>query len=136
MNARNFFDSTNGTATTPLTASGKPVLFSGRQITTTNQSGGEDSSTLGQGGFVLGGPLTPARKNAFFFVAFEHTVQNATREGNFAVPTVEQRGLRGSGATGLANDPLTGLPLRNFHCARRHGNGLRLSRHRHGRCRF
>src|SRR6266540_479321 len=41
LNARNFFDTTFGNSVTPLRAAGKPVLLNGRQLTVTNQSGGE-----------------------------------------------------------------------------------------------
>jgi len=71
-----------------------------------NQSGGEDSFTLGQGGFVLGGLLVPDKM--FYFISAEGQLLNATREVSFAVPTVDQRGVSGSTATGLLNDPLTG----------------------------
>ena len=46
LNARNFFDTSFGNATTPLRAGGKPVLRNGQPLTVTNQSGGEDSFTL------------------------------------------------------------------------------------------
>src|ERR1041384_5568669 len=60
LNARNPFDTTLGNATTPLVASGRAVLRNGRQVTITNQSGGEDSFTAAQFGLVLGGPLVPS----------------------------------------------------------------------------
>ena len=118
LNARNFFDTANGRATTPLlAANGRAVRFRGQPLSVTNQSGGEDSLTFGQGGFTFGGPLRRSdaknRAGVFFFTSLERAQQNATQEDNFAVPTVEQRGLQNSGASGLANDPLTGQPLPN-----------------------
>ena len=61
LNARSFFDTAFGEATTALRAGGKPVLRNGRALTVTNQSGGEDSFTFTQGGLVIGGPLVPSR---------------------------------------------------------------------------
>jgi Carboxypeptidase regulatory-like domain len=104
LNARRFFDTTFGNNTSPLqTATGQQVLLDGRPMLITNQSGGEDSYTHGQGGFVLGGPLKTDRM--FFFVSAEGQLTNATEEESFAVPTVEQRGAFGSGATAIFRDP-------------------------------
>jgi len=116
LNARNFFDTTGGNAVTPVTAGGRPVIVSpaynfnqpalkfepvgGRALTTQNGSGGEDSFTLGQGGFVLGGPVVASK--VFYFVSAEGQLLNASKEASFAVPTVEERGAFGSGATGLS----------------------------------
>jgi hypothetical protein len=115
LNARNFFDTNFGNSATPLTAGGKPVLFAGRQIVVTNQSGGEDSFTLSKGGLVLGGPLVPnepgsSGRSMFYFISAEGQNINATKEESFAVPTVEERGIFRSGATGLSADPFTGQP--------------------------
>jgi hypothetical protein len=115
LNARNYFDTANGNAVTPVTAGGRPVIAApafnfnqqtlkfepvgGRALTTRNGSGGEDSFTLGQGGFVLGGPVV-ARK-VFYFVSAEGQLLNASKEASFAVPTVEERGAFDSGASGL-----------------------------------
>ncbi len=128
LNARNHFDTANGNATTQLTtASGRPVILASdvtlnsttlqvnptgaRPLTVRNGSGGEDSFTLGQFGFAFGGPLEPVRASGrpgrmFYFVSAEGYVQNAAREESFAVPTVEQRGVGASGATGLFFNPL------------------------------
>ncbi|MDQ3585401.1 MAG: carboxypeptidase-like regulatory domain-containing protein [Acidobacteriota bacterium] len=124
LNARNFFDTTFGNAVTPLRVGNQavvvtdrinpffftPDLTRARPITVQNFSGGEDSFTLGQGGFVLGGPLEPARGpdqpgRMFYFISAEGYIQNAAQEESFAVPTVAQRGVFGSGATGLFFDP-------------------------------
>jgi hypothetical protein len=118
LNARNFFDTTFGNATTPLMAgNNQPVIFAdavrivdarlvtanARPLTVQNQSGGEDSFTFAQGGFVLGGPVK--RERVFYFVSAERQQLNAAREESFAVPTVEQRGAFGTGATGVFSDP-------------------------------
>jgi hypothetical protein len=114
LNARNPFDTANGTAITPLTAGNNQrvilrQLVNGTvrndPITVTNQSGGQDSFTLGKLGAVLGGPIV--KQKTFYFFSYEKQVINATQEESFAVPTVEQRGAFGSGATGISRDPFS-----------------------------
>ncbi len=118
LNARRLFDTEFGNTTTQLRAGGKPVLRNGRPLTVTNQSGGEDSYTFAQGGFVIGGPLVPAEpgktRSLFYFISAEGQVTNARTESSFAVPTVAERGLFGTGATGLAQDPFTGNQIVAF----------------------
>ncbi|MBA2706065.1 MAG: carboxypeptidase regulatory-like domain-containing protein [Blastocatellia bacterium] len=105
LNARNFFDTTLGNGVSQLrTASNQPVLLNGNPILVRNQSGGNDSLTLGQGGFVLGGPLAPDRM--FYFISGEGQLSNATKEQSFAVPTIEQRGAFNSGASAIFRNPL------------------------------
>lgn len=130
LNSRNVFDSTNGNATSPLRSGSQSVIACstsancfagiGTPISVRNGSGGEDSSTLGQGGFVIGGPLKPDKM--FYFISVEGQNLNASQEASFAVPTVAQRGLstsgtaaaNGSGATGIFVNPFTGLPTQAF----------------------
>ena len=120
LNARNVFDTINGNGTAPIRSEGgqavldctglpfvigeQPCITRNRALTTTNQSGGEDSFTLGQAGGVLGGPIK--KDKAFFFVSYERLVLNASKEASFAVPTVDQRGIFKSGATGFYIDCL------------------------------
>ncbi|MGI9106494.1 MAG: carboxypeptidase regulatory-like domain-containing protein [Pyrinomonadaceae bacterium] len=116
LNARNFFDTTSGNQSVPLRAGGKPVIIDGRTGSVTNESGGEDSFTLAMGGFVLGGALEPPRGpdqpgRMFYFISAEALRVNATREANFAVPTVRQRGIFDSGADGLSRNPFNGNVL-------------------------
>ena len=116
LNARNFFDTTFGNATTTLRANNQDVLVQTRDakgvvtsqqpLTVRNESGGKDPFTFGQVGFVLGGPLK--QDKMFYFVSFEGEIINANQEESFAVPTIEQRGAFGTGATGIFRDPLTG----------------------------
>jgi hypothetical protein len=100
LNARNPFDMADGDTAFALRAGiNQPVLLDGRPLVVRNASGGEDSFTLGQAGFVLGGPLK--RERVFYFISTEATRANATREESFAVPTVDERGFGGTGAFGL-----------------------------------
>ncbi|MDQ1592054.1 MAG: hypothetical protein QOG71_2681 [Pyrinomonadaceae bacterium] len=128
LNARNIFDTANGNEAFAVRAGNNQsvvlgdVGFNGgqlsfgnlRPLTVRNGSGGEDSFTLGQAGFVLGGPLR--RERVFYFISTEATRTNASREESFAVPTVEQRGFGGTGATGLPlglidpNEPFRAFP--------------------------
>jgi len=109
LNARNFFDTTNGNSVSALVAgSSQPVLLDDRPFTVRNESDGEDSFTLGQGGLVLGGPLVPDKM--FYFISAEGQILTAAKEVSFAVPTVEQRGVFNTGATGVFRDPLTNRP--------------------------
>ncbi|HLL76954.1 MAG TPA: carboxypeptidase-like regulatory domain-containing protein [Pyrinomonadaceae bacterium] len=131
LNARNPFDTANGNATVALRGvGGLPVIVADdiridpltlqfnpvnpRPLTVTNQSGGEDSFTLGQFGLAFGGPLQPEGRGGgarlFYFVSAEGYVQNATREESFAVPRVGQRGAFASGETGLFEVPFQRLP--------------------------
>ena len=73
-----------------------------------NPVAGESPFTRGQYGFAVGGPLT--KRNTFFFGSFERRDINATKEANFAVPTVAERGLFGCGETGftIRRTPPTG----------------------------
>ncbi|HWS85853.1 MAG TPA: carboxypeptidase regulatory-like domain-containing protein [Pyrinomonadaceae bacterium] len=124
LNARDYFDTANGDGVSPVTAGGRAVIAApaynfhqqtlrfepvgGRALTTRNGSGGEDSFTLGQGGFVLGGPV--GSRKVFYFVSAEGQLLNASKEASFAVPTVAQRGAFNSGASGLFFNRFRNLP--------------------------
>jgi len=124
FNARNFFDTTLGNAVSPLRSDNQNVVVASNRrldallgigrirfipinpmpLTVRNQSGGEDSFTSGQAGFVLGGPLEPVRGldqpvRMFYFLSAEGLLINARKEASFAVPTVAQRGVFGTGAS-------------------------------------
>jgi hypothetical protein len=131
LNARNFFDTTNGNAVTALRANNQDVILQTRlangtttstSLTVRNGSGGKDSFTLGQGGLVLGGPLVmpdannPRDRSLFYFFSAEGQILNANQEASFAVPTIAQRGIFNSGVTGVFADPFfpVGNPNRNI----------------------
>ena len=126
LNARNFFDTAFGNATTTLRANNQDVLIQTRSLTgavlsqqpltVRNQSGGEDSFTVSQFGFVLGGPLK--ENESFYFVSLEQETVNATQEASFAVPTIQERGAFRSGATGIFSDPFTGQPTSTIPASR------------------
>ena len=114
LNARDFFDTTNGNAVRPLIAGqNQPVLLDGQPLTVRNGSGGKDSSTFGNVGFNIGGPLSRpdngSGRSAFYFLSAEGQLLNASKEVSFAVPTVEERGFGRTGATGIFRTPLPGL---------------------------
>ena len=124
LNARNFFDTTAGNAVAQLRSGGQAAVaareftfndatlnfapVNGAPVTVRDGSGGEDSFTLGQGGLAFGGPLVPGR--LFYFASAEGHLLNATREANFAVPTVAERGAFRTGATGIFRDPFSDTP--------------------------
>ncbi|MGH9836067.1 MAG: TonB-dependent receptor domain-containing protein, partial [Blastocatellia bacterium] len=114
LNARDFFDTTNGNAVGQLFAGqNQPVLLDGQPLTVRNGSGGKDSSTFGKVGFNIGGPLSRldngSGRSAFYFLSAEGQLLNASKEVSFAVPTVEERGFGRTGATGIFRTPLPSL---------------------------
>lgn len=121
LKARDHFDFAGGPATFPITANGQPVSLAqvsangGLALTTLaprNPVGGEDPYSRWQYGFVFGGPIVKARSH--FFISAEHQEIAAKKESHFAVPTVEERGLFKSGATGLKIGSNTSFPTSGF----------------------
>jgi hypothetical protein len=141
LNARNAFDRVGANTTIPLQARAlsanrqtlggfRDVFFNcltfnpatcpaSTRVFVSNNTGEENSFTLGQGGLVLGGPLIRSdvdnygverkpgdRSSLFYFISAEGQVLNASEEQSFAVPTVEERGIFRTGATGIFFDPL------------------------------
>ncbi|MFN0111115.1 MAG: carboxypeptidase regulatory-like domain-containing protein [Blastocatellia bacterium] len=85
---------------TPITLTSFPNgVQTTAAIRRANPVGGEDPFTRGQFGGVISGPLS--RKQTFFLASYERRLLNASRESNFAVPTVAERGLFNSGDRGL-----------------------------------
>jgi hypothetical protein len=100
LNAQNYFDTINvNNESTLRTSSGQSVLVDNVPVTVRNFSGGEDSFTFAQGGATLSGKIITNK--LFYFLSGEYQKINASQEKSFAVPTVEQRGLFGMGATGI-----------------------------------
>src|SRR5262249_17555985 len=107
LNARNFFDSDRVSRTVRVrSGSGQEVQLDGRPLDVANNAGGEDSFTLAKFGATIGGPITP--KRPFYFISAQGQIINAVQEEHFAVPTPEQRGIFGSGASGIFRNPFTG----------------------------
>jgi hypothetical protein len=119
LNARNFFDTNDADPAVPLRSAdgrqdvldctgvgGTTILeFNDRcrsrntKLLVPNNSAGKDRLTHSQGGFAFGAPLV--RDRLFSFFSYERQVLNAQEEAHFAVPTVDERGVFKSGATGL-----------------------------------
>lgn len=115
LNARDFFDYTsdksasyalradarvgNTVTRVPVTVNGVPQVFA-------NPSENKDPFQRNQGGAAIGFPLK--KDKTFFFGSFERQDIKARQETHFAVPTVEQRGFLGFGATGFVVGPSSG----------------------------
>lgn len=100
LNARNYFDTTNGNERFALTSTtGQAVLLDGEPLLVKNGSGGENSFTSGQAGGTLGGAII--ENKLFYFLSGEYQKINAMQEKNFIVPTVEERGFNRTGASGI-----------------------------------
>jgi hypothetical protein len=83
-----------------------------QNITLRNPVEDESSQTRANYGFIFGGPLI---RKSNFLLSYERQQINASREANFAVPTVAQRGL-------------LVLVIRDSEWARRRGNHWQCSR--------
>ena len=103
LNARDFFDSnaSDGAPASVLRRTGDntPVLLDGNPLVLANPSGGENKYRRKQEGFDAGGSVPGT--HTFFFLFGERQRLDADKESHFAVPTVAQRGLFGTGETGL-----------------------------------
>jgi hypothetical protein len=104
FNARDPFDLTGGPATFPLrrepvfALDNAPIFVNGQPLEPRNPVGGQDSYHRGQFGFTLGGPIV--KQKTFLFLSFEHQNVSTSRESNFAVPTIAQRGFLDTGEVG------------------------------------
>jgi hypothetical protein len=142
FNSADFFDTTGGNTTLPLTALvggvERAVRVDNRPHFVINSAGREDRFAFAQLGATLGGPLLKSRRGEdkpgqtangsglfrrarddrglqlFHFLSFEFQRLRATKETHFAVPTVEQRGILASGAMGLDTDPWSGETIRAY----------------------
>jgi hypothetical protein len=99
LRARDPFDFTGGPSTYPITEDGRQVLLNGQPLAPGNPVGDESAFNQGRFGIVLGGPIV--KPNTSLFISAEHQQVNASKEAHFAVPTVAERGVFQTGATGL-----------------------------------
>jgi hypothetical protein len=109
LNARDFFSMEGNTLGPSVSVlqygnAGQAVNLDGHLLTQPNPVPERLPGTRSQAGVVLGGPLG---KSTQIFGSFEHQDINAVKQADFAVPTVDQRGIFGKGATGLA---IGGIP--------------------------
>jgi len=113
FNAKDFFDQTAGSGSSNFTLTraqdNTPVLLDGRPITLANPTGVKNHYTRRQEGATLGGPVS-FLQNAYFFTSLERVLVRADKESHFAVPTVAQRGLFGTGETGFLEPPSPIVP--------------------------
>lgn len=118
LNARNFFDNAGGNSSFSLRGRrledgvSIPVFRDGQPVEVRNDAGEKDTFSLLQGGFAIGGPVV--RDRLFFFASGEGQTMNGLRERHFAVPTLEERGLFGSGAQGFLADGSNGTVVPIF----------------------
>jgi hypothetical protein len=119
--ARDFFDSTAGNGPPSFALSSgngsRPVLLDGNQIAAPNPAGGKNENNRQQLGVAVGGRVWLTEN--FFFFSGEFQRADADRESHFAVPTVSQRGVFDTGATGTTL--LNGQPI---HSASLPGNAV------------
>lgn len=110
LNARDFFDLTSPASPsfTSRSANGAPILVDGSPLVLHSPASGKTPMTRVQAGFVIGGPL-PSTDHSFFFVAFERDENHVSPEAHFAVPTVAERGVFGTGETGFRTNHDTAL---------------------------
>ncbi len=105
LNARNFFDNTEGNTSFALRGRrlddgvSIPVFRDNQPVEVRNDAGEKDQFSLLQGGFAIGGPVV--RDKLFFFASGEGHHMDGFKERHFALPTLEERGLFGSGAQGF-----------------------------------
>jgi hypothetical protein len=88
---------------------GVPITLDGAPIVVDNPVAREDPLTRAQFGAVVSGPL--GNRQTFLLASLERRHLRASRESNFAVPTVSQRGLFNSGDQGLTIVNADNLPV-------------------------
>lgn len=103
MNARDFFDGTTRGNPSSFelrrSVDNAPVFLDGRPLVLPNPVGGKNLLRRMQAGFQLSGRIR--QTDTFYFGSLERKVNRENREVHFAVPTVLQRGVFGSGETGF-----------------------------------
>src|SRR5262249_44816866 len=103
LNARSFFDQVSpGRSNLTRATDGAPASLDGTPVTQQNLSKSKVPLTRSIEGFTLGGPL-PLLSDSVFFLSFERLTVRSSQLSHFAVPTLEERGLFGTGATGFTS---------------------------------
>jgi hypothetical protein len=99
LRARDPFEFEPANSSSIVSSNGQTVLLNGSPLTVPDFRAGKNPYTRAQYGFVFGGPV--ANQKTHFFFSLEHQDINASKTGHFAVPTVADRGLFGTGDKGL-----------------------------------
>jgi Carboxypeptidase regulatory-like domain/TonB dependent receptor len=103
LNARDPFEYKPANSRSVVTSSGQTVLVNNgtgdAPLTVQDFKPRKNPYTRAQYGFVLGGPI--ASQKTHFFISFERQDINASKTAHFAVPTVADRGVFGTGDKGL-----------------------------------
>ncbi|MCX6610412.1 MAG: TonB-dependent receptor [Acidobacteria bacterium] len=108
LNARDFFDFTGnaGPAQLPLQSGGRVVRVDGSPRLLENPAVQTAPRTRLQTGAVFGGPLKLTRRKeenqTFFFASIERLAVSGREAHDFAVPTIAERGIFGTGGTGFS----------------------------------
>jgi hypothetical protein len=108
LKARDPFEYKPADSRSQVISNGKTVFLDGAPLTVPDFKPGKNPFTRAQYGLVFGGPVVSQKTH--FFVSFERQDLNASRTAHFAVPTIADRGLFGSGATGLTVNGVTSFP--------------------------
>lgn len=108
LKARDPFEYKPANSRSQVVSNGQTVLLDGAPLTVPDFKQGKNPYTRAQYGFVFGGPLVSQKTH--FFVSFERQDLNASRTAHFAVPTIADRGLFGSGDRGLTINGVNSFP--------------------------
>lgn len=98
LRARDPFEYEPAGSRSVVTSNGQQVNLNLAPLTVPDFKPGKNPFTRAQYGGVFGGPLG---RNTHFFLSAEHQDINASKTAHFAVPTVAERGLFGTGASGV-----------------------------------
>jgi hypothetical protein len=108
LRARDPFEYKPANSRSEVISNGQRVLLDGSPLTVPDFKPRKNPYTRGQYGFVFGGPV--ASQKTHFFVSFERQDINASRTAHFAVPTIADRGLFGTGDKGLTVNGVNSFP--------------------------
>jgi hypothetical protein len=108
IKARDPFEYAPANSRSVAVSNGQQVLLDGSPLTVQDFNTRKNSYTRAQYGFVFGGPI--ASQKTHFFLSFERQDINASRTAHFAVPTIADRGLFGTGDKGLTVNGVNSFP--------------------------